>query len=201
MRDTCWVEPQSCSQSSSKLNKLHWLWSVLGTWYKWHCVSLLLTNTQFQVTKHWNIFFLQCLFPFQIHRRELTSCRCCCWEREPSGESREKLLRHTHCCFILCACVCVCERLCRSSGSGCFLKNVLTGGEWEKSRRTVSVEVQNILFSHPPTLMDTNLVFPRMCMKMYVYVSVQYLLEVYHEGAEAHRHRLSALHAGEDPVH
>lgn len=30
---------------------------------------------------------------------------------------------------------------------------------------------------------------------------VRYLVEVDHKGAEAHRHRLSALHAGEDPVH
>lgn len=38
---------------------------------------------------------------------------------------------------------------------------------------------------------------------MCVFKSVRetYLIEIYHEGAEAHRDGLSALHAGEDPIH
>ncbi len=41
------------------------------------------------------------------------------------------------------------------------------------------------------------------CLKVCVCVCVcvRYLVEVYHEGAEANRHRLSALHAGKDPIH
>lgn len=78
----------------------------------------------------------------------------------------------------------VCEG-CRKNNQ-CFLKNAQ---QVESGRGAKGQERWNL---YTRTKTDT-------CV--FKTVRERYLIEIYHEGAEAHRDGLSALHAGEDPIH
>lgn len=120
------------------------------------------------------------------------SCLYCCWALEPSGDGKTKSYTTYNNAFILCLFECVFMFGCRQ---WVLYRNVLTGGEWEKSWRTVRVEVQ-IFFISTPTHTDRykhSFLVQKMCAR--------YLVEVYHEGTKADRNRLPALHAGKDSIH
>lgn len=84
------------------------------------------------------------------------SCPYCCWALEPSGDGKTKSYTTYNNAFILCLFECVFMFGCRQ---WVLYRNVLTGGEWEKSWRTVRVEVQIFLFPHPHPQTDINTVF------------------------------------------
>lgn len=97
-----------------------------------------------------------------------------------------------HFAFFVCVCVCVI-----AAGSGCLKKfdRWRVGVEHEES----SDENSYISFVHLHTHTQWELL---VIMRFLCFcVCMRYLVEVYHEGAKAHRHGLSALHTRKDAVH
>lgn len=98
----------------------------------------------------------------------------------------------THCSFLFCV------NLCLAVGRGWFIKRLNRWREWEKTWRALGAG-GSPLFPHPHSLTDINTVKANVCVCLCVWHL--YLVEIYHKCTEAHRHGLSALHAGVNSIH